>query len=107
MPPEHKQRPYSPLLRDTTEATQIPRSSGRYIGWAGACSGRAHGNRLTDGGWHRRSLAFRMRIAVGADHAGYELKQHVLKFVQESGHEPIDLGTNNTSPVDYPDFAAA
>jgi RpiB/LacA/LacB family sugar-phosphate isomerase len=48
-----------------------------------------------------------MRIALGADHAGFELKQHVLAFVRELGHEAIDLGTNGPSPVDYPDFAAA
>jgi ribose 5-phosphate isomerase B len=46
-----------------------------------------------------------MRVAVAFDHAGFELKQVVLEAVQEVGCEILDLGTNNTAPVDYPDFA--
>ena len=48
-----------------------------------------------------------MRIAAGADHAGYELKQHVVAYLRGLGHEVEDLGTDSTEPVDYPDFAAA
>jgi RpiB/LacA/LacB family sugar-phosphate isomerase len=48
-----------------------------------------------------------MRIAIGADHAGFEMKQNVLKFLRGLGHEVLDLGTNNTDPVDYPDFSEA
>ncbi|HVX61206.1 MAG TPA: ribose 5-phosphate isomerase B [Pirellulales bacterium] len=48
-----------------------------------------------------------MRIAVGADHAGFELKEKLLDFVRESGHEAIDLGTHSTESVDYPDYAKA
>ncbi len=48
-----------------------------------------------------------MRIAVGADHAGFELKQKLLDFVRAAGHEAIDLGTHSTAPVDYPDYAKA
>lgn len=43
-----------------------------------------------------------MRIAIGADHAGYELKEHVKGLLAEGGHEIIDLGTDSTEPVDYP-----
>jgi RpiB/LacA/LacB family sugar-phosphate isomerase len=46
-----------------------------------------------------------MRIAVGADHAGYPLKIDVLRFLKQEGHEIIDLGTHSTEPVDYPDYA--
>src|SRR4030095_4818428 len=46
-----------------------------------------------------------MRIAVGADHAGYPLKTEVLRFLQENGHEVLDLGTHSTEPVDFPDYA--
>jgi ribose 5-phosphate isomerase B len=46
-----------------------------------------------------------MRIAVAADHAGFPLKDLVIQVVRQAGHEVIDLGTNNTDPVDYPDFA--
>ncbi len=48
-----------------------------------------------------------MRIAAGADHAGYELKQHVVAYLRGQGHEVEDLGTDSTEPVDYPDFSAA
>lgn len=47
-----------------------------------------------------------MRIAVGADHAGFELKQALLDVVIEVGHETIDMGTHSLDPVDYPDIAA-
>jgi len=46
-----------------------------------------------------------MKIAVGFDHAGFPLKQVVLDAVRYAGHEPIDLGTNSSDPVDYPDLA--
>ena len=45
-----------------------------------------------------------MKIAVGFDHAGFPLKETVLKAVRQAGHEPIDLGTNSAEPVDFPDF---
>jgi ribose 5-phosphate isomerase B len=48
-----------------------------------------------------------MRIAVAADHAGFELKEQLLAVVREAGHETIDLGTHSTQSVDYPDFAKA
>lgn len=46
-----------------------------------------------------------MRIAIAADHAGFPLKDDVIRAVREAGHEAIDLGTNSTQSVDYPDFA--
>ena len=46
-----------------------------------------------------------MRIAIGSDHAGFEMKQSLIPFLQDSGHDVIDLGTNTTDPVDYPDYA--
>ena len=48
-----------------------------------------------------------MKISIGSDHAGFPLKQEVAAHLREQGHEVIDLGTNNTDPVDYPDFAEA
>ena len=48
-----------------------------------------------------------MRIAFGADHAGYELKQLLARRAAELGHEVIDLGTSSTASVDYPDFGFA
>jgi ribose 5-phosphate isomerase B len=46
-----------------------------------------------------------MKIACAFDHAGFPLKGLVLETVSALGHEPIDLGTNSTDPVDYPDTA--
>ena len=49
-----------------------------------------------------------MRIAVGADHAGYELKVGIADFLRKLGHEVVDVGTDDaTTPVDYPDYAEA
>ncbi len=48
-----------------------------------------------------------MKVSIGADHAGFPLKQEVAAHLREQGHEVIDLGTNSTDPVDYPDFAEA
>jgi ribose 5-phosphate isomerase B len=48
-----------------------------------------------------------MRIAIGSDHAGFDLKQHLLKTLDELGHEVIDLGTHSTESVDYPPICAA
>jgi ribose 5-phosphate isomerase B len=47
------------------------------------------------------------RIAIGADHAGYELKQHFVEVLRRDGHEVQDLGTNSTDSVDYPPICAA
>jgi ribose 5-phosphate isomerase B len=46
-----------------------------------------------------------MRIAIAVDHAGFPLKATVIERVLEMGHEVIDLGTDSTAPVDYPDYA--
>lgn len=48
-----------------------------------------------------------MRVAIGSDHAGYELKECLEAFLVDLGHEVIDLGTHSTDPVDYPDYAEA
>ena len=48
-----------------------------------------------------------VRIAVGADHAGYQLKQDLADHLRAAGHEVTDCGTHSTDRVDYPDFGAA
>lgn len=48
-----------------------------------------------------------MRIAIGADHAGFDLKQILAAYLRHHGHEVIDKGTDSDEPVDYPDFAEA
>jgi ribose 5-phosphate isomerase B len=47
------------------------------------------------------------RIAIGSDHAGYELKQHLIGILAAAAHEIIDLGTDSTEPCDYPPICAA
>ena len=47
-----------------------------------------------------------MRIAIGADHAGYALKQHLLRVLETLGHFVDDRGTLNGEPVDYPPICA-
>lgn len=46
-----------------------------------------------------------MKVIVGADHAGFELKEKVKKFLGEKGIEVVDEGTDSTDSVDYPDYA--
>jgi RpiB/LacA/LacB family sugar-phosphate isomerase len=48
-----------------------------------------------------------MKVAMAADHAGYELKQHLKTWLTQAGFDVHDLGAFNTEPSDYPDFAAA
>jgi len=48
-----------------------------------------------------------MRIVLGSDHAGFELKSALLICVQQLGHEVLDVGTYSTQPADYPDYAEA
>ena len=47
------------------------------------------------------------RIAIGSDHAGYELKQHLIGVLAVVGHDVDDLGTHSTDSVDYPPICAA
>ncbi|MGB7023763.1 MAG: ribose 5-phosphate isomerase B [Candidatus Acidiferrales bacterium] len=48
-----------------------------------------------------------MRIGIGADHAGYVLKDQLAAFLRDAKHDVADFGTNGPAPVDYPDFAEA
>ena len=48
-----------------------------------------------------------MRIVLGADHRGYELKDEIAAALKRDGHEVLDVGTNSADSVDYPDYARA
>lgn len=48
-----------------------------------------------------------MRIAIGADHAGFTLKVQIAEHLRGAGHDVVDLGTHSAERVDYPDFGAA
>jgi ribose 5-phosphate isomerase B len=45
------------------------------------------------------------QIPVGADHAGFALKERLVQELRRLGYEPLDLGTHSTESTDYPDFA--
>ena len=47
-----------------------------------------------------------MRVVIGSDHAGFELKQMLIDYVRNLGHEVLNVGTDGPEAVDYPDFAA-
>lgn len=46
-----------------------------------------------------------MKIVVGADHAGFPAKEDVVRFLQDLGHDVVDVGTHSEEPVDFPDIA--
>lgn len=46
-----------------------------------------------------------MKIAIGADHGGYPLNERVIDELRAAGHELVDFGTHDSTPVDYPDYA--
>jgi RpiB/LacA/LacB family sugar-phosphate isomerase len=48
-----------------------------------------------------------MRISIGADHAGFDMKRELAGYLAGCGHQVTDLGTGSTDPVDYPDISEA
>lgn len=48
-----------------------------------------------------------MRVALGADHAGFVLKQHLRRSLEEKGYDVVDEGTGSQESCDYPDYAAS
>ena len=48
-----------------------------------------------------------MRVVLGADHAGFDLKRVLVDYLRRIGHDVVDVGTNSGEPVDYPDYAEA
>jgi ribose 5-phosphate isomerase B len=46
-----------------------------------------------------------MRIATGSDHRGYEVKRRIVSLLKQLGHEVLDMGTEGSESVDYPDYA--
>jgi ribose 5-phosphate isomerase B len=47
-----------------------------------------------------------MKIAIASDHRGFAIKAKMVSVINDLGHQPIDMGTDSTESVDYPDFAA-
>ena len=48
-----------------------------------------------------------MKIAMGSDHGGYLLKEHIKKYLTDKGHEIVDVGCNSLDSCDYPQFGGA
>ena len=48
-----------------------------------------------------------MKVAIGSDHAGYEVKEQIKSQVERMNHEPVDKGTDSEDSCDYPDYAKA
>jgi len=46
-----------------------------------------------------------MQIVIGSDHAGFILKSQLISFIEQLGHNVLDVGTDSADPVDYPDYA--
>jgi RpiB/LacA/LacB family sugar-phosphate isomerase len=46
-----------------------------------------------------------MKIVIGSDHAGVDLKNNLMQFLEESGHQVVNVGSDTHDPVDYPDYA--
>jgi ribose 5-phosphate isomerase B len=55
----------------------------------------------------RTTLVVMSRVAIGSDHAGFPLKEHLIPFLRASGHVVEDFGTNSTESCDYPPICAA
>lgn len=47
----------------------------------------------------------KLKVALASDHAGYQLKKHIIKYLQETGYEVKDFGSDTDEAVDYPDYA--
>lgn len=48
-----------------------------------------------------------MKLTIGSDHAGFELKKLLIDYLRQCGYDLLDVGTDSTAPVDYPDYAEA
>lgn len=46
-----------------------------------------------------------MKVAVGADHAGFQLKERIKQYLERKGYTVLDMGTNSTESTDYPQYA--
>ncbi len=46
------------------------------------------------------------KVVIGSDHAGFEMKEQIKKYLKQNEYDVLDVGTNSTDSVDYPDFAA-
>ena len=53
----------------------------------------------------RKSESDEMKIVIGSDHAGVDLKTNLIGYLRQAGHEVVNVGVDTPDPVDYPDYA--
>ena len=87
----------------TPAARDLAAALGIALQPAGRTDARAHGRTAEP---ERAAAPERGPVALGCDHGGFPLKEHVKAWLAEAGYEVLDLGTHDTQAVDYPDFAA-
>ena len=87
----------------TPAARDLAAALGIALQPAGRTDARAHGRTAEP---ERAAAPERGPVALGCDHGGFPLKEHVKGWLAEAGYEVLDLGTHDTQAVDYPDFAA-
>ncbi len=54
--------------------------------------------------WQIRRIIITMKLAIGADHKGFQLKEHLKRYLQSLGHTVTDFGTDSEESTDYPDY---
>lgn len=54
--------------------------------------------------WNTKNILMKPQIVIACDHAGFDTKVELIKYLESIGYELIDLGTNSTESVDYPDY---
>jgi ribose 5-phosphate isomerase B len=92
-------------LRSATEGDMLRIDEGAMLTPLAADIVRERGIQLER--VRRRSAARRKRIALGADHGGFEMKEEIKRVLVDLGHDFQDFGTHSTEAVDYPDYAHA
>ena len=90
----------------TTAAQAAPRIPSANI-LPRACTGKSFGRTGVEDMGAGGKIEYPMKISVGADHAGFALKEHIREVLVRAGHDVSDLGTHSTESTDYPDYAAA
>jgi ribose 5-phosphate isomerase B len=93
----------TPLARQAAEELDITIEESTAPTKTGAHAAPATAGRTVA----RRTAGAQQRVAVGADHGGYPLKETLKAHLQTLGYEVVDCGTSSTDAVDYPDFAYA
>jgi ribose 5-phosphate isomerase B len=95
-------------ITDDTLITPLAREEAERRGITFRIASARDGGRSSNAASTESSLEKSARVvAIGADHGGFELKQHLKDYLRDWGYQILDLGTDSAEAVDYPDFAEA